>query len=97
MDAPLKQAWIDRCAKRLTELQPLLRPSVAGLVAQDLWQDERGHIPPEEWAELEVTSWGRQSRLGPSRAQAQGAGLNMSDSVSTGMGSHALLTSFHNV
>jgi len=34
-----------------------LRPRVAGLVAEELWRDERGHIPPEEWAELEVNAW----------------------------------------
>lgn len=57
MQAHLKQAWIQRCAQRLVELEPLLRPRVAGLVAEELWRDERGHIPPEEWAELEVNAW----------------------------------------
>lgn len=71
MDAHLKQAWIARCAKRLAELQPLLRPRVAGLVAEELWQDERGHIPPEEWAELEVKTWVRKQpiRAKPSKHQ----------------------------
>jgi hypothetical protein len=68
MQSHLKQAWIDRCAKRLAELQPLLRPRVAGLVAQELWQDVRGHIPPEEWAELEVKSWARKAPRSAARS-----------------------------
>jgi len=40
-------------------LQPALHSSVASRVAERLWQDERGHIPPEEWAEIEVESWAR--------------------------------------
>jgi len=71
MEAPLKQAWINRCARRLTELQPLLRPRVAGLVAEELWQDERGHIPPEEWAELEVRMWERKGPVRTGRPQAE--------------------------
>jgi hypothetical protein len=59
MEAPLKTTWIARCAKRLAELQPALHSSVASRVAERLWQDERGHIPPEEWAEIEVESWAR--------------------------------------
>lgn len=57
MNTRVKQAWIERCTRRLVELEPLLRPRVAGLVAEELWRDVRGHIPPEEWAELEVKAW----------------------------------------
>lgn len=60
MEAPLKNAWIARCVKRLAELQPSLKPVAAQRVAEQLWQDERGHVPPEEWAEIEVKSWARQ-------------------------------------
>lgn len=60
MEAPLKTAWIDRCVKRLAELQPTLRPAIANRLAERLWQDERGHVPPEEWAEIEVRSWAQQ-------------------------------------
>lgn len=57
MESPLKPAWIARCIVRLAELQPALCPLVAGRLAERLWQDVRGHIPPEEWAEIEVESW----------------------------------------
>lgn len=57
MQSPLKPAWIARCALRMAELQPTLAPAVACRLAERLWQDERGHIPPEEWAEIEVNSW----------------------------------------
>lgn len=57
MEAPLKTAWIARCIKRLAELRPDLMPAVAARAAERLWQDERGHVPPEEWAEIEVRSW----------------------------------------
>ncbi len=60
MEIALKKSWIARCVKRLAELQPDLPLSLAGRVAERLWEDVRGHIPPEEWAEIEVQSWGRQ-------------------------------------
>lgn len=59
MEATLKNTWIARCAQHLVALQPTLQPGVACRVAERLWQDERGHIPPEEWAEIEVESWAR--------------------------------------
>lgn len=58
MQEPLENTWIERCAQRIAELRPQLRPRLAKLVALELWQDERGHIPPEEWAEIEVNTWG---------------------------------------
>ncbi|MBA4108519.1 MAG: hypothetical protein C0487_02865 [Leptothrix sp. (in: Bacteria)] len=60
MNAQLKNTWIQRCAQRIAELRPQLRPSLATLVAVELWQDVRGHVPPEEWAEIEVGTWGEQ-------------------------------------
>ena len=57
MEASLKTTWIARCALRLAELQPSLPVMLACRLAERLWQDERGHIPPEEWAEIEVHSW----------------------------------------
>ena len=65
----IKQAWLERCTRRLTELQPLLRPRIAQVVAEELWRGERGHIPPEEWAEIEVLTWGRRK---PSEAPQLG-------------------------
>ncbi|MBA4108517.1 MAG: hypothetical protein C0487_02855 [Leptothrix sp. (in: Bacteria)] len=58
MRAPLKDQWIEQCARRLMELQPVLRPRVAALAAKDLWDEEQGIIPPERRAYLEVVSWG---------------------------------------
>ena len=64
METPLKPTWIARCALRLAELQPSLSPPAACRLAERLWQDERGHIPPEEWAEIEVKSWAHRSPFG---------------------------------
>ena len=68
MEAHLKDTWIQRCAQRIAELRPQLRPRLATLVAAELWQDMRGHIPPEEWAEIEVGTWGK--HVPPSLVQA---------------------------
>jgi hypothetical protein len=60
METAHKPTWIARCVKRLAELQPDLPLSLAKRVAERLWEDVRGHVPPEEWAEIEVRSWARQ-------------------------------------
>lgn len=69
METTRKPAWLARCALRLAELQPTLSPVAACRIAALLWQDERGHIPPEEWAEIEVNSWAT-ARAVPTQASA---------------------------
>ncbi|CAH0353045.1 hypothetical protein AQB9606_03034 [Aquabacterium sp. CECT 9606] len=74
MKASLKDQWIEQCAKRLMELQPVLRPRVAALAAKDLWEDEQGIIPAERRAYLEVVSWGYRPRAEVLRAPQERSG-----------------------
>ncbi len=57
METLLKDAWIERCATRLVELQPLMPPRVATLAANGLWQEEHDFTPPDQRADIEVASW----------------------------------------
>lgn len=63
MKSPAKFTWIARCVLRMAELQPSLPSAVACRLAERLWQDERGHVPPEEWAEIEVKAMGHPSPM----------------------------------
>lgn len=61
METLLKDAWIERCAMRLVELQPLMPPRAATLAANGLWQEEHDLTPPDRRADIEVASWSASS------------------------------------